>query len=147
MRIAEIAPPWLAVPPKGYGGIERVVALLADGLTERGHDVTLCATGDSITKAHLEYFFAEAVGIAAIESIWHDCVQALHAFRQADRFDLVHTHSRFSAVVAGAVTEVPVVHTIHMDLSPEMRTLYSLVGDRSWFVAISEAQRAHMPDL
>ena len=53
MRIALICPPWLAVPPKGYGGIEWVVALEADGLAEAGHDVTLFATGDSITKARL----------------------------------------------------------------------------------------------
>ncbi|MGH2556186.1 MAG: glycosyltransferase family 4 protein [Actinomycetota bacterium] len=147
MRLAEVAPPWLAVPPTGYGGIESVVSLLSDGLVERGHEVTLFATGDSRTRAKLEWFFAEAPGIAALESIWHDCIQTLYAFRQADRFDLIHTHSRFSAVVAGAVTEVPVVHTIHLDLSPEMRALYSLVGDRSSFVAISESQRSHMPDL
>jgi len=55
MRIAQVAPPWLAVPPQGYGGIEWVVALLADGLAERGHDVTLFATGDSRTKARLEF--------------------------------------------------------------------------------------------
>ncbi|HJP65360.1 MAG TPA: hypothetical protein VKA30_03550, partial [Actinomycetota bacterium] len=74
MRIAEIAPPWLAVPPKGYGGIEWVVALLADGLVERGHDVTLFATGDSETKATLEAFFEQAPGSALINSIWHDTV-------------------------------------------------------------------------
>ena len=47
MRIAQIAPPWISVPPQGYGGIEWVVSLLADGLVDRGHDVTLCASGDS----------------------------------------------------------------------------------------------------
>jgi glycosyltransferase involved in cell wall biosynthesis len=147
MRLAEVAPPWLAVPPTGYGGIESIVSLLADGLAARGHEVTLFATGDSHTRARLEFFFAEAPGTAAIESIWPDSVQTLFAFRQADRFDLIHTHSRFSAVVAGALVEVPVVHTLHSDLSPEMQALYSLVGDRTWFVAISEAQRSHMPDL
>src|SRR5687767_1849567 len=53
MRIAEVSPPWLAVPPRGYGGVEWVVALLADGLVEHGHEVTLFATGDSRTKAAL----------------------------------------------------------------------------------------------
>ena len=53
MRIAQIAPPWFAVPPLGYGGIELVVALLADGLAEHGHDVTLFASGGSQTKAAL----------------------------------------------------------------------------------------------
>src|ERR671924_754251 len=53
MRIAEIAPPWFTVPPAAYGGIELVVALLADGLTAAGHDVTLFASGGSDTKARL----------------------------------------------------------------------------------------------
>src|SRR5262245_30208919 len=53
MRIAHVAPPWLAVPPAGYGGIEWIVALLADGLTDAGHEVTLFASGDSVTKATL----------------------------------------------------------------------------------------------
>jgi hypothetical protein len=57
------------VPPKGYGGIEWVVALLADGLAEAGHEVTLFATGDSETKAHLEYVFEEAPGSKAINDI------------------------------------------------------------------------------
>ncbi len=52
MKIAQIAPPWFAVPPTGYGGIELVVAILADGLAERGHDVTLFASGGSRTKAN-----------------------------------------------------------------------------------------------
>ena len=66
MRIAQVAPPWLAVPPKRYGGIEWVIALLADGLVEDGHDVTLFATGDSTTKAKLEYVYEKAPGSEAI---------------------------------------------------------------------------------
>src|SRR5438132_6772906 len=62
VRIAQVAPPWLAVPPKGYGGIEWVVALLTDGLVERGHDVTLFATGDSTTKGRLDYVVERAPG-------------------------------------------------------------------------------------
>ena len=53
MRIAVVAPPWFPVPPTGYGGIELVVSLLADGLVDAGHDVTLFASGGSRTKAAL----------------------------------------------------------------------------------------------
>jgi hypothetical protein len=53
MRIGIISPPWFAVPPTGYGGIEWIVSLLADGLSDDGHDVTLFASGDSRTKATL----------------------------------------------------------------------------------------------
>src|SRR5437879_234164 len=101
MRIAEVSPPWLAVPPRGYGGIEWVVSLVADGLVERGHDVTLFATGDSETKADLEYVFETAPGPKFINSVWHDTVHTLLAFRERERFDVYHLHSCWSALAAG----------------------------------------------
>jgi glycosyltransferase involved in cell wall biosynthesis len=147
MRIAEIAPPWLAVPPKGYGGIEWVVALLADGLAERGHDVTLFATGDSSTSARLEYVLREAPGSARIQEPWYDSVHTLYAFREPSAFDVFHVHVPYSALAAGVAAGRPVVHTLHGPFTDEMRLLYSQVADRVWFVAISEAQRSHMPEL
>jgi glycosyltransferase involved in cell wall biosynthesis len=147
VKIAEVAPPWLAIPPKGYGGIEWVVSLLADGLIERGHDVTLVATGDSKTRARLEAFFEQAPGTRHINSIWHDAVHSLFAFRDPDRFDLFHVHTPYSALAAGAALGRPLVHTVHGSFTEEMRALYALVGDRARYVAISEAQRSHMPEL
>ncbi len=147
MRIAEVAPPWLAVPPGGYGGIEWVVALLADGLAERGHDVTLFATGDSRTRARLEYVFETAPGPRAINDILLDTTHTLFAFRDPSRFDLLHLHAPFSMLAAAAASGVPAVHTLHGSFTPEMRRLYGQVADRVWFVAISEAQRREMPEL
>ena len=147
MRIAQVAPPWLAVPPKGYGGIEWVVSLLADGLADRGHDVTLFATGDSTTKARLAYVFEQAPGSPSINSPWHDTVHTLFAFRDPAAFDAYHVHSWWSALVAGALAEPAVVHTLHGQFTSEMRLLYSQIRDRMWFVAISDAQRRHMPEL
>src|SRR2546421_5630946 len=72
MRIAEIAPPWFAVPPSGYGGIELVVALLADGLTEQGHDVTLFASGGSQTKATLVSPLIDPPDPALLGNPWFD---------------------------------------------------------------------------
>ncbi len=147
MRIAEIAPPWLAVPPSGYGGIEWVVSLLADGLTERGHDVTLFATGDSITKAHLDYIFEAAPGPKFIHDTWHDVMHTAWTLRDHSGFDVFHVHSPWSALLAPALLGVPTVHTVHGAFTHEMRRLYALLRDRVWFVAISESQRSHMPDL
>jgi glycosyltransferase involved in cell wall biosynthesis len=147
MRIAEVSPPWLAVPPQGYGGIEWVVALLTDGLVDRGHDVTLFATGDSRTKASLEYIFQSAPGSGFINSIWHDTMHSLFVHRDISRFDLIHQHTVWSGLVAGAVVEVPVVLTIHGNFTDEMRQVYELVADRIWFVAISQNQRSLMPEL
>jgi glycosyltransferase involved in cell wall biosynthesis len=147
MRIAQIAPPWLAVPPRGYGGIEWVVALLADGLAERGHEVTLFATGDSTTKARLEFVFETAPGSKLINDPTLDTIHTLHAYRDPERFDLFHVHSPFSALAAAVGLPRPVVHTLHGAFTPEMRQLYEQVGDRARFVAISENQRSHMPEL
>ena len=148
MRIAQICPPWLAVPPKGYGGIEWVVALLADGLAEAGHDVTLFATGDSRTTAKLEFIYEQAPGSAAINDITLDTTHTLFSLRDArERFDVLHVHTPFSALAAAVETRIPTVHTLHGSFVPEMKRLYSFVADRVWFVAISEAQRRFDEDL
>ncbi|HET9250425.1 MAG TPA: glycosyltransferase family 4 protein [Actinomycetota bacterium] len=148
MRIAEICPPWIAVPPTGYGGIEWVVALLADGLAEAGHDVTLFATGDSHTRARLEYVFEKAPGSAAINDIVLDTTHTLFSLRDAaERFDVLHVHTPFSALAAAVETGIPTVHTLHGSFVPEMTRLYSYVAQRVWFVAISEAQKRFNEDL
>jgi glycosyltransferase involved in cell wall biosynthesis len=148
MRIAQLCPPWLAVPPKGYGGIEWVVSLLADGLADAGHDVTLFATGDSSTTAHLEYVYDEAPGSRTINDPILDTTHTLFALRDArDRFDVLHVHSPFSALAAAIETGLPVVHTLHGSFTDEMKRLYSFAADRAWYVAISEAQRRFDPDL
>ena len=142
VRIAEICPPWLAVPPMGYGGIEWVVSLITDGLAEAGHDVTLFATGDSRTKAHLEYVFEQAPGSSLINDIVLDTTHSLFALRDVrERFDVLHVHTPFSSLAAAVEAGVPTVHTLHGAYTPEMTRLYSYVADRVWFVAISEAQR------
>ena len=111
MRIAQVCPPWLAVPPKGYGGIELVAALLADGLVEAGHEVTLFATGDSRTKARLEFVYEIAPGTAKINDIVLDTTHSLFAMQNVrDRFDVLHVHTPFSALAAaienGLVTSI-----------------------------------------
>jgi glycosyltransferase involved in cell wall biosynthesis len=123
------------------------VSLLSDGLVDRGHDVTLFSTGDSTTKARLEYVFEHAEGPPAINSIWHDTVHQAFAHRDLSRFDLLHQHVYWAGVVAGSVAPIPVVHTLHRQFSPAMRRIYEQVADRLWFVAVSQAQRSHMPEL
>jgi glycosyltransferase involved in cell wall biosynthesis len=148
MRIAEICPPWISVPPKGYGGIEWVVSLLADGLAEAGHEVTLFATGDSTTKAGLEYVFEQAPGSDRINDIVLDTTHTLFSLRDArERFDVLHVHTPFSTLAGAVETGVPTVHTLHGSFVPEMERLYSFVAERIWFVAISQAQKRFNEDL
>jgi glycosyltransferase involved in cell wall biosynthesis len=125
-----------------------VVALLADGLTEAGHEVTLFATGDSRTKAELEYVFEQAPGSRSINDIVLDTTHTVFSMRDVrERFDVLHVHAPFSALAAAVETGVPTVHTLHGSFMTEMKRLYSFVADRAWFVAISEAQRRNDPSL
>src|SRR4029453_9843145 len=116
-------------------------------LAERGHEVTLFATGDSVTKARLDSIFPHAPGPAFINDILYDTLHSLHAFRDPDRFDLFHVHSPFSALAMAAAVDRVAVHTVHGAFTRDIRALYHAVGDRVWFIAISEAQRASMPEL
>ena len=92
MRIAVLAPVWFAVPPTGYGGIEWVVSLLADGLAEQGHEVTLFASGDSRTKARLRWVYERAPSEWIGRSFW-ELRHALQCYGSADEFDVINDHS------------------------------------------------------
>jgi len=147
MRIAQIAPPWFAVPTVRYGGIEWVVALLADGLADRGHDVTLYASGGSETRAKLVTVFDDPPGGEHIGEAFYDVVHASAAYLDADSFDLIHDHSGLIGPAIGAHTGVPVVHTLHGPFTEDAKRIYTLLSGRIHYVAISNAQRAFCPDL
>jgi len=150
MKIAEIAPPWFAVPPTGYGGIELVVALLADGLTERGHDVTLFASGGSQTKAKLVSPMVDPPDPGVLGNPWFDAYHALSAYLAIDdTFDVVHDHSGITGSALGALLRghPPVVHTLHGPWTELTRRYYALLHEHVHLVAISEAQRSDNPDV
>src|SRR5215203_3037724 len=89
VRIAEIAPPWIQVPPEGYGGIELVVDLLAYGFEARGHDVTLFAPEGSRSAAEVVSPLP-AAGSDSIGDRWHEAYHAVSAYQHAEDFDLIH---------------------------------------------------------
>jgi glycosyltransferase involved in cell wall biosynthesis len=151
MRIAEIAPPWFAVPPSGYGGIELVVSLLADGLSEQGHDVTLFASGGSQTKAKLVSPMADPPDPALLGNPWFDAYHSLSAYLTIvdGDFDVVHDHSGIAGSAMGALLRdhPPVVHTLHGPWTELTRRYYSLLHEHVHLVAISESQRADNPEV
>lgn len=147
MRIAQIAPPWFSVPPAGYGGIEWVVALLADGLAANGHDVTLYASGGSTTKATLKSYFETPPGAAHLGETWWDAMHAAFAYLDADAFDVIHDHSGMVGPSIGVHVRPPVVHTLHGPFVERSEAFYRLLSGRIHYVAISEAQREFCPDL
>jgi glycosyltransferase involved in cell wall biosynthesis len=94
MKILQIAPPWIATPPSGYGGTELVIYNLCKGLVGLGHAVTLFATGDSRSPGQLDYVFGKGLVEMGIE--WTAALPPfLHyhqAFQRAHAFDIVHAH-------------------------------------------------------
>ena len=141
MRIAQIAPPWIAIPPRGYGGIELVVDVLARGLHARGHDVTLFAPEGSSSPARVVSPLP-ATGAARMGDSWVDAYHAVAAYRRADDFDVVHDHTFFGTALAAVSSRRPVaVHTLHGPWNERARAYYELLHDRVHLVAISETQR------
>ena len=113
-----LSPVWFPVPPTGYGGIEWVVALLADGLVEAGHEVTLFASGDSQTKARLVSVYEEAPSERIGTSV-AELRHALACYERAGEFDVVNDHSGLRRRARRATVETPVVHTVHGPLDGE----------------------------
>ena len=114
LRIGMVAPVWLPVPPPGYGGTERVVAVLVEGLIESGHDVTLFAAAGSVTSAHLVTPLAAPPPLGDPSSVSDDLFHTTTAFLHAGEFDIVHDHSGMGPALGAMITgRIPVVHTLH----------------------------------
>ena len=151
MRIGMIAPPWFPLPPQRYGGIEFVVSLLTEGLVERGHDVTLFASGDSRTEARLSSIF-ERAPFEQIENGGHlEVAHSLEAYSRVDEFDVIHDHDGLSSRVMGALvhrlTGTPVVATLHGPADERTQRFLSSLRHDLAFIAISDYQRRGFPDL
>lgn len=149
MRILIISPPWISVPPKGYGGIELVVALLTEQLVKEGHKVVLFATGDSQTPAELRYVFEEAQ-TSRLGKLGMQIFESMHtseAFKIADEFDIVHDHSGFLAVAFAHKLKTPLLHTLHGPFNETTTLFYTQFRDSCYYNAISEYQKSCLPTL
>jgi glycosyltransferase involved in cell wall biosynthesis len=145
VRIALIAPPWYAIPPSGYGGIEGVVALLADGVVDRGHEVTLFAAPGSDTRARLVSPLHQEPPPDAIGDPWYEAAHAVSAYDRADEFDLLHDHTGPVGASIGAMSDAPTAHTLHGPFTDQATMLYRRIARRHWFVAISRHQQSMGP--
>ena len=143
MRVAQVAPLWEQVPPVGYGGTETVVSLLTEELVRRGHQVTLFASGDSSTLAHLEPGCDRALrslGVLPPEYAHYETRQLAQAFAQAGDFDVIHSHMDLAALPYGERSLTPVVHTVHGILTAVTETMFRHHRQEN-FVSISNSQR------
>jgi glycosyltransferase involved in cell wall biosynthesis len=149
MRIAQISPLFEAVPPKLYGGTERVVYALTEELVAMGHDVTLFASGDSVTSARLAPMREQALRLDPSVKDWvalyHRMVELI--YRRKDEFDVLHFHIDYFPLSLFSRQNVPFLTTLHgrLDL-PEFIEVYNTFRDTP-FVSISDHQRKPVPAL
>ncbi len=137
-----LAPISWRTPPRHYGPWEQFASLLTEGLVARGHDVTLFATGDSITSARL---------VSPVATAWSEddevdpkvaeCLHVAAVFERSAEFDLIHNGFDFLPLTYSRLVSTPLVTTIHGFSSPKILAVYSEYDARSAYVAISDADR------
>jgi glycosyltransferase involved in cell wall biosynthesis len=115
VRVAQVAPLYESVPPLLYGGTERVVSWLTEELVERGHEVTLFASGDSHTAARLVASWPRALRLdpSHPEPMSPHVVELGQLAERARDFDVIHSHIDYLALPFGRLTPTPIVHTLH----------------------------------
>lgn len=150
MRIGLVAPIIERVPPKRYGGTERVIAGLADGLVRRGHEVTLFASGDSVTLAKLDSIYPRALREARLKDIYGPNQWTLlnigHAYDRQAEFDIIHDHIFPYSLPTANIATTPVVATMHGAFTPENRKLFQALR-KPGIVSISNSQVYTAPNI
>lgn len=145
MKIAQVAPVWERVPPRKYGGIELVVHLLTEELVRRGHDVTLFATGDSITKAKLKSWYHTPPPRTLLGNPVPDLLHTGLAFHEAGQFDVFHNHTGYTGVVFGSFLNKPVLNTLHGVFTDVNNPFYEVYKKAVFYNSISLEQRKRGP--
>jgi len=141
-RVAVLSPIAWRTPPQHYGAWETVASNITEGLVARGWDVTLFASGDSVTKAHLHSIVDR--GYEEDRSIDPKVAEYLHiseAFEHAAEFDLIHSHYDFMALTYTRLVRTPVLTTIHGFSSTQIMPIYKKYRD-GYFVSVSDSDRA-----
>ncbi len=145
-----LAPPWISVPPPGYGGVESVVSALTEALVRRGTDVTLFCAPGSRSSARV----VTVLDMAHPDEIERSLYEGDHvasAFAEIDvrageeRFDVLHDHCGFTALAMSDRLITPSVHTLHGQFTPSTAAFYARHAHKAALVAISMAQLAMAP--
>jgi glycosyltransferase involved in cell wall biosynthesis len=147
MRIAQVAPLFESVPPKYYGGTERVVSYLTEELVHQGHEVTLFASGDSVTKAHLVGACRRSLRMDkhCVDQMAHHILMLEHVLQRAAEFDIVHFHIDYLHFPLSRREQITHVTTLHGRLDiPDLVPLYQEFRDTP-VISISNAQREPLP--
>jgi glycosyltransferase involved in cell wall biosynthesis len=147
MKIAQISPLYESVPPKAYGGTERVVSYLTEELVNQGHEVTLFAPGDSCTKAKLISHVDSGLRLSnSVDPLAHHIVQLQEVWERKREFDLLHFHTDYLHFpTTFSNTNPPHLTTLHGRLDiPELKFIYNKFSSQP-VVSISYSQRTPIP--
>lgn len=146
MKIAILSPIAWRTPPRHYGPWERVVSLLTEGLVKLGIDVTLFATGDSLTSAKLRSVCSTPYeeDKEVNPKVW-ESLHISEMMEHAHEFDLLHNNFDFLPLTYSGLVKTPMVTTIHGFSSPKIIPVYKKYNPRSYYVSISDADRS--PEL
>lgn len=147
MKIAQVAPLYEAVPPKMYGGTERIVSFITEELVKMGHKVTLFASGDSITKAKLVACVPKALRLKerCEDQLAPHIVQLQQVIERADEFELIHFHTDYLSFPFSQWIDVPHVTTLHGKLTiEELQLIYDTYPGEA-VICISDSQCKPLP--
>jgi glycosyltransferase involved in cell wall biosynthesis len=144
MRIGMISPLEMRVPPVGYGGTELVVSLLTEELVHAGHDVTLFASGDSITGARLVSVCPEFLRGTKREKSVFNLRNVVACIEHADNFDIIHNHTVLEGLSLCCLSSTPIVSTLHGDLKGDWQQLF--LDYTGWYNTISKSAKRILPE-
>jgi len=146
MRVAVLSPVAWRTPPRHYGPWEQVASNIAEGLIKRGIDVTLFATGDSITAGKLESVCAQGYEEDRTQDAKVlECLHISKLIEKADDFDLIHNNFDFLPLTYSGLIKTPVITTIHGFSSPKIIPVYKKYNSTGHYVSISNSDRS--PEL
>src|SRR4051812_3687923 len=145
MKVAILSPVTWRTPPRNYGPWEQVVSVLTEGLVKEGINVTLFATGDSITRAKLQSVCKKPLGEYPADGKVMECLHISNLMEQATSFDVIHNHFDFLPLTYSGLIHTPVITTIHGFSSEQIVPVYKKYNARSYYVSISNSDRH--PDL
>jgi glycosyltransferase involved in cell wall biosynthesis len=146
MKVAILSPITWRTPPRKYGPWEQVASNIAEGLIEKGIDVTLFATGDSVTSGKLEYIIEKPYGeTPGSDAKVCECLHISHLMERASEFDIIHNNYDFLPLTYSRLVKTPMVTTIHGFSSPKIIPVYKKYNDINYYVSISNSDRS--PEL
>jgi glycosyltransferase involved in cell wall biosynthesis len=146
MHIGIVAPPWVPVPPPGYGGTELVLDGLARGLAALGHRVSMFATGDSTCPAVVGWAHEEALGFGRVDAIEAEAFHVVEAYRQLASCDVIHDHTIFGLGWSAAGAADATVTTSHGPLNTRLGQVLGAAAGRVPLIAISRDQASRAVD-